>query len=279
MKTQMDSIKCSLQPDPLPPVSGEIPAQLQAMIDRSEIANRSVFVQAKSLYTKLLFQRDEFARKLGVLAERDRETLELIADTFKREDIENRDQRELEELEMYEGGLRAILSEVQHEEVDRVLEALPRLGTRLREALIGQKRVEDEALAGMFPEGPEQIVADLDAAIAEKWSSIGGINEQIAAAEAELFQLEEELHSTQSVASREQTEIATSKAVDVQTGNYLRMVMCLKCKEAQRDVILRTCGHALCRKCTGGKDCKAKLCPICHRAFTNADVRPFLLNK
>jgi hypothetical protein len=84
----------------------------------------------KSLCIKLLFQWDEFAEKLAVLADRDRERLELIVDMFKREDIENRYPRELEEVEM---------AEVQPEEVDRVPEAMP----RLRAVPIPQKRVED----------------------------------------------------------------------------------------------------------------------------------------
>ena len=55
---------------------------------------------------------------------------------------------------------------------------------------------------------------------------------------------------------------------------YLRKVMCPICQTWRREVLLRSCGHAVCSKCMTNRH----ICPICKEKVNESDIKYINLN-
>jgi E3 ubiquitin-protein ligase BRE1 len=262
-----------------------VPERLRLLIDDCDFEDGdttglSLFIEAKSLYAKVVQRNDAFFKKTKQIAQKDKQIFDLVAENVKFDEEEKRIKRELDQLQVYEKNLREVLSEMRPEADDRVFDALGEAIYRLHIAILTHKQAEEAAIASLIVDAPQEQLNRIEQEILQAKDRIRGLNQQIVDVHKELFALEEQrrvVEGRKRAAFKQNPSL--SKAMETQTAHYLRMVMCPVCHRNPRNVIIRVCGHAICRKCQAGKDSKVRTCPVCHQCYTPADVRPFVLNK
>ena len=103
----------------------------------------------------------------------------------------------------------------------------------------------------------------------------------------EINEIDEELAKERAIASLYKESISSGKKVEKKTKIkemprerknrdyepfltlYLRKVMCPLCQERRRQILFRTCGHAICSKCLVDRH----VCPICQGRHSEADIK------
>jgi regulator of replication initiation timing len=262
-----------------------VPEHLQLLIDDCDFedgdtAGLSLFIEAKSLYAKVVQRNEGFFKKMRQVASKDRIIFDLVAENVKLDEEEKRIRRELDQLQIYEKNLREVLAEMKPEADERVFEAIGEAIYKLHIAILTQKRAEEAAIASMIVDAPQKQLSEIEQEIQQAKEEIHRLNQQIVDVQKELFALEEQRRVVEGrKRAAFQQNPTLSKALETQTASYLRMVMCPICHRNPRNVIIRSCGHPICRKCQASNNLKVNTCPVCHQCYGPADVRPFVLNK
>jgi regulator of replication initiation timing len=262
-----------------------VPERLQLLIDDchfedGDMTGLSLFIEAKSLYGKVVQRSDDIFKKMKQIAHKDKHVFDHVAENVKLDEEEKRIRRELDQLQVYEKNLREVLSEMKPEADDRVFGAIGEAIYRLHIAILTQKQAEEAAIASLIADAPQEQLNEIEQEIQQAKDRIHGLNQQIVDAQKELFALEEQrrvVEGRKRVAFKQNPSL--SNAMETQTACYLRMVMCPICHRNPRNIIIQGCGHSICRKCQAGKDSKVKTCPVCHQCYAPTEARPFILNK
>ena len=209
----------------------------------------------------------------------DRNLLSTLVDRYRAEDSPRRLETEKTLLDAYQTTLCDWIRSKKGRKPGKVVNELKSLLATLS-GQMAQTQVIERKFDEMLAMNSDHVAVAID----QKTAEIDAAKETLKDLDLQLGELEIELHDLRERrAARfnwgEEAQDGSDEYINSVFESNLKSLMekitCPVCKARQRDTIILTCGHALCRECIENCDIR-KACPVCLKAYSTTSLRPFL---
>jgi len=189
-----------------------------------------------------------------------------VAELFSTEEVARLQQAEITDTEVYRQNLQTMIDNLNVDKVTKWCDRLVEVSQILASAVGERKAIEEQFLPLLQADIGTQEVAKMTDELGEMVVSSASLVQQEAVARSEVVALEEELLQVM----QELEAYGEAPSDKEETEKCESMVNCPVCRTSERDCILMTCFHPLCRGCAEAK----RKCPLCDLAFGDEDVTP-----
>lgn len=210
------------------------------------------------------------------IQQKNQRLFELIAQNKKADEESMMQKDEQNLMQKYEKSLQDVFENLKLDEMAKWCENLREVGQEFRKCAERQAMIS-ESLTKYIQQAEDKKACDAKRGEIETLSEmnyrvaqdLGKARLELETAKEDNFRAQQELEMFKDwipdCIDRKNTE-AIKK--------YKAMAMCPMCKNNRRDSILVSCGHAMCHTCIENGN---HLCPVCKKAFTKNEIRPFFL--
>ena len=266
-----------LDEDRLRDMGGDV----RSIFQKIDMAKRSDIQQIDTLrrIEGLLSQGMDGYREVKRALFQDRNLLSSLVDRYRAEDSPRRLETENALLDGYQTTLRDWIRSKKGRKPGNVVNELKSLLATLSSQM-AQTQVIERKFDEMLAMNSDHVAIAID----QKTAEIDAAKETLKALDQQLGELEIELHDLRERRAAkfslgEETQDGSDEYINSVFESNLKSLMekitCPVCKSRQRDTIILTCGHALCRECIENCDIR-KACPVCLKAYSTSSLRPFL---